>query len=87
MVTDGDAPPHLGPLAKLSGLLTGEQLQLLIESVERHYRTRAARRAAGPRPPRSAVQYPSPVNAESLWVSSGHRQHSIRAWRRKASGS
>ena len=42
MVTDGDTPHHLGPLAELSGLLTGEQLQLLIEFTERHYGAGAA---------------------------------------------
>lgn len=44
--TDEDPPYHLGPLAKLSSLLTQEQLQFLIEFIWRHYRAPAARGAA-----------------------------------------
>lgn len=67
-MTDGNTPHHLGPLAKLSGLLIGQQRQLLIEFIWRHYRAGAARRAAGPLRHCSVVKYSSPVNAQSLWV-------------------
>lgn len=81
-MTDGDTPHHLGPLAELSGLLTGQQLQLLIEFIERHYGGWSCRRAAAPLRHCSVVKYSSPVNAQSLYGCnygvSGHRQHSIR---------
>lgn len=81
-MTDGDATYHLGPLAKLSGLLIGKQLQLLIEFIWRHYRAGAARRAAAPLQHCSMIKYSSLVNAQSLYGCnygvSGHRQHSIR---------
>lgn len=81
-MTDGDPPHHLGPLAKRSGLLIREQLQLLIEFIWRHYRAEAARRAAGPLKHCSVIKYSSPVKAESLcgcnYGVSGHHQHSIR---------
>lgn len=60
-VTDGDPPHHLGPLAKLSGLRIGEQPQVLIEFVCRHYRAGAARRGSRAPQDRSEIQYSSPV--------------------------